>query len=415
MKTRAKTHSKKANGLGTIYYRADRKRWEARKTIGRDPQGRPIRRTVTGTTQKQCLERLGRVTQSVNITGLKNNPTVADWVDHWLTNICAGDKTKDVTRLHKWQVMKCYILPNLGHLKLEALHHTHISQMLRKLNADGLSPQTQRTALKVLRHCLNTAIRHEVIAKNYAAPVYHDGIGVKRREVQAMTRDEARRLLRYVDLNESTTIRSVIHLLVSRGLRRGECLGISWDDLDFKTGNLVIRRNLTRIPLANEAGQIAPDAGGEVRSQLNLGTTKTRKSARTVSVPREVLQILREHRTQQTIDRDAFETAENGLPFGGKWNREHLMFTTPLGTPLDPDNFRNLFNKLTAAAGLGFWTVHQMRHTCASLLIQAGVPPKEISDMLGHESIKITLDTYGHLFPESRSITSDKASEILYK
>lgn len=417
MRTKTRT-SKNANGLGNIYWREDRQRWEGRKTVGFDKDGKQIRRTVTGKTQQEVSKKLSKVEKSSMVQGLKLNPTVKDWTEHWLNEICATDSTKNSTRLHKHQIMKNYVLPHIGNIKLQSLHHRDVSMMLRKIQSDGKSAQTQRSALKVLRQCLSLAVRHEVIDKNYASPVYVDGIKSESSQRRAMNKTEAQQLLAYVNEHCHSTHQGIIHLLLSKGLRRGEVLALSWNDLDFKTRNLTIRQNLTRSPIKNDEGLIAPMANGQIPSELQIGTTKTKKSSRTVELPKEVISILKLHKQLQDQTQKDFEELEK-MNFGGKWSRANLIFTTDAGTPLDPDNFTSDFRRIVKSAGLNpndgkAWTVHEMRHTCASLLIQAGVPILEISEMLGHESIKITLDIYGHLFPESRSNTANKASEILY-
>lgn len=424
---RAKTRTtKNANGLGNIYWREERQRWEGRKTVGFDKDGKQIRRTVTGKTQQEVSKKLSKVDKASSVHGLKINPTVKDWTEHWLNEICASDSTKNSTRLHKYQIMKNYVLPHIGNIKLQSLHHRDISVMLKEIQhgvkRDGTkyirSAQTQRSALKVLRQCLSMAVRHEVIDKNYASPVYVDGIKSESSQRRAMNKSEAQILLSYVNENCHSTHQGIIHLLLSKGLRRGEVLALSWNDLDFKTRNLTIRQNLTRSPIKNNEGLIAPTEKGRILSELQIGTTKTKKSSRTVELPKEVISILKIHKQFQDETRLDFEEREQ-MTFGGSWSRANLIFTNEAGTPLDPDNFTSDFRRIVKSAGLipsdgKSWTVHEMRHTCASLLIQAGVPILEISEMLGHESIKITLDIYGHLFPESRSNTANKASEILY-
>lgn len=406
---------RRANGEGSVYRRASG-RWDAEKTVLVD--GRPTRRTATGKTRREAIEKLNRIPDEITTVGdLGTDPTFAEWCCYWLTELVSSDGTATSTKAHKYRIAKTYLVPLIGHIPLRQLHHRDVTSMIRALQDPrrGLSDQTVRTTVKVLRTCLNVAVRLEIIDKNYAAPVF---VPLKReRKVDnvSMSRTEARRLLEHVDRQPDLAMRAIVHLLVSRGLRRAEVLGLSWGDLDMDSGNLVIRRTLNRVPRADRLTDVTSDdplTGG----RLALDAVKTRKSARTVLVPSETLQVLREWRAEWERLRDRFVVGHDGVRrFGGSWEDADLMFVTAIGTPMEPQNVYHRFQRITVAAGLGKWTVHQMRHTCASLLIQAGVPVKEISDMLGHESVNITLDIYGHLFPESRSVTADAASEVLYR
>lgn len=405
-----KKSSRRTNGEGSIFYRTERDRWEGRKTISTSPDGKPIRKTVTGRTRSEVVKRMQEITRVGRIPDLPISPTLTEWVDYWLTHIRGSQETKESTRQWNFQVMKNYVLPQIGKIKIDRLLTHHVRAMVSALDQKGLSAQTQKGALKCLRHCLNDAIRSGLLVTNFAGALFVKSPSVDIGRVRALSQLEAKQLLAHIERPQFYRYRAIIHLLISRGLRRGEVLALSWDDFNFETRMLTVHRSLTRIALRNESGVVAPFADGVMKSELRLGTPKTRKSSRTIEIPHQVAKILQEHKQFQEAEQQDFLGK-----YGGKWAAEKLIFTTALGTPLDPDNFRAMFRKIAIDAGLGHRTVHEMRHTCASLMIKAGVQPKEIQELLGHESIKVTLDFYGHLFPESRSITSDAATKLLYK
>ena len=162
-------------------------------------------------------------------------------------------------------------------------------------------------------------------------------------------------------------------LQLALGLRRGEVLGLRWEDVELDEQPCVrVRRQLQR----------------HVGAGLALTELKTRQSRRDLDVPGPIVAQLRSWRATQAAER---------LSAGPDWrDRDGLVFTMPLGTPVDPDNYRHRFAEPTTAAGLGRWRTHELRHTAASILFGQDVPMKVISEILGHSSERVTSDTYVH-------------------
>jgi integrase len=154
------------------------------------------------------------------------------------------------------------------------------------------------------------------------------------------------------------------------GLRPGELTGLRWSDIDLDAGRLAIEKSLK----SEKAG-------------LRLGATKTPKSRRPLTLPRPVSDALRAHRKRQLEDR---------LKAGGAWHDTGFVFTSEIGTPLDPSNLRDAFDKITTKAGLGHWTPNELRHSAASLLSAKGVPLEMIADVLGHASTRMLEQHYRH-------------------
>ena len=411
MTTTSKT--KRANGSGSLRWVESRQQYEHRVTIGRTPDGKLLSASFYGNTQKEALSKSSNRTKIVSLDGLSTNPTVKEWFDYWTNEICVNDGTKETTRIHKLRIAKTYVLPYIGELKLVALRANHVRTMLNGISKQGKSSQTQSHALKLTRQFLKMAVRHELITKNYASPEFVDGIKrTKTRHVRAMNQKEAETLLRYTDEHASLSMKTLTYLLIYGGMRKGEALALSWRDIDFKNGEVRIGRNLTRVPLTNRQGLVMADDVGIYRSKLCLGQPKTDESSRTITISPTVLTLLKTLKETQSEQRYEFEY-ENGIPFGGEWANENLVFTTDTGTPFDPNNFQHRFSKLAKQAELGNWTVHEMRHTCASLLINNGMSLYDVSKYLGHSSVEITGDLYGHWASEGKQRIADAMTEIL--
>lgn len=189
------------------------------------------------------------------------------------------------------------------------------------------------------------------------------------RRFEPLTTSEARTLL---TTTQGHRLHALFDLALRTGLRKGELLGLRWDDVDLDGGTAVIRRTMQRTK-----------TGG-----LITLPTKTRASERRIALPAECLRTLEQHRRQQRHECEA--TA-------GKWTETGYVFTTPRGTPLEPSNLTRAFNTLLDKAGLRRIRFHDIRHTTATLLLEQGVELVVIKELLGHAHIGVTATVYAHV------------------
>ena len=395
-KTRKRT---KANGEGSVReeVRNGRKRWKGTFTAGY-VEGRQVRRVVTGRTKAEVLARI-RDAQNASDAGLapaRRELTVAKFLEDWLTNVLPGTVAPSTLQQYR-DVCRLYIVPLIGQKRLVSLTPTDVAKMVRALGTDyprangtkGVSPHTQRIARSVLRRALRWAEDQGLLARNVAriAP----GVKIGDSQGRTLTPEQARTFL---DSLEDNRLAAAFTVALSLGLRLGELLGLTWADieLDATPPRLTVHRALKRI-----------DGAG-----LILDTPKTKASRRTVHLPASCVAALRAHRARQAAER---------LHAGQLWVvkplNADLVFRTAFGHALDPDNFRHITYKATDAAGLGRWSPHELRHSCASLLIAQGIPMKLISELLGHTSIRITSDTYGHLLEPAKAEVADAMDHVL--
>jgi integrase len=177
-------------------------------------------------------------------------------------------------------------------------------------------------------------------------------------------------------------------LMLSTGLRRGEALGLLWSDFDESRGVITVRRQLKR-----EGGHLV------------TSDTKTVRSRRALNLPTTMMEILKAHRRRQ---------AEEILAQGSGWNDSGFIFTSSIGSPMEPRNLGRDFKKVCVGSGLGDWHPHELRHSAASLMLAEGVKLQVVSEVLGHSSIRTTSDVYGHVMDPDRQVAAEAMEHVLW-
>jgi integrase len=236
---------------------------------------------------------------------------------------------------------------------------------------------------------LNDAQRRQLVTQNAAE--LSEPIRVEKQAQNWLTDKEARALLQQV---RGDRLEALYVLCLATGLRRGEALGLSWKDVDLDKGTIHIRNAAKRVQTLNESGP---------RTRLEIGPTKTKSSNRTTVLPELCIDSLKKHRAIQSAERLAAQS----------WQNPALVFTTPVGSIVDPANFSKRLSVHCVAAGLGHRNPHQLRHSCATLLLAEEVPLHEVSEILGHSSVSVTKDVYGHLTPERRRAAAEAMDRVL--
>lgn len=387
-KKRRRTRS---NGEGGVWHDEARKRYVGTATVGYDLDGRQLRRSVTAKTKAEAVRRLRELQGAVDHgqDPARRDLTVASFLDSWLADVLPGSVARSTERLYG-DIVRLYVKPTIGQKRLRSLQARDVARMLADLEAEGRAPNTRRLARSVLRRALRWAEAEGMVARNVAAIA--NGVKIGGAEGRTLSVDQARTLLASV---EGHRLEAAFSVALALGLRRGELLGLTWDDLvlDATPPRLTVRHSLSRLP----------DRG------LILDEPKTRQSRRTVHLPGPVAAGLREHRRRQAADQLHAGPDWTARPLGAD-----LVFRTPFGTAVDPDNFRNICYKVTTDAGIGRWSPHELRHSAASLLLAMGVPLKVVSETLGHSSIRVTADVYGHLMEPARAEAADAMTSALW-
>lgn len=365
---------------GSIYKRADG-RWVACVQLGYEGTSRK-RKYLYGATQREVKDKLTKVRRDLQL-GLEPAPenlTLATFAKRWL----AGSEPALRVRTHKRyrELLELHVLPTLGRRRLASLAPGDVQELLTTKLASGLSAQTVRHIRTVLRTALGQAERWGYVGRNAAALA--DPPRVVRHEVQPLSAEQARTLLAHV---RGDRFEALYTVALALGLRQGEALGLRWSDVDFETATLAVRQALYR-------------AGGEVR----FVEPKSAQSRRTLVMPPIVASALRAHRARQHQER---------LAAGSDWQDTGLVFTSRRGTPLVGGDVTKRLQRHLQAAGLPRQRFHDLRHACASLLIAQGVHPRLVMETLGHSTITLTMNTYGHVMPDLKREPADQMESLL--
>jgi integrase len=310
--------------------------------------------------------------------------TLNEYLDRWL-NTSAAPRLRERTLRDYRSLLARYVRPVLGHKMLPAVMPLDIQDLYTSMLESGLSPRTIRYTHAVLSSALKQAVKWQLLPRNAAE--YVDLPRQKRTEMYAMSKDEVASFLATAKEDRWGTL---FLLAVTTGMRPGEYMGLQWKDVNLDEGMIHVNKSLVRN-----------------KSEWRFDEPKTAKSRRTVKLAPTVVKSLRAHRSKQAAER---------LRAGIRYQDYDLVFATDTGQPLESRNLiKRHFKPVLKQAGLRETIrLYDLRHTCATLLLAAGEHPKIVSEMLGHASIQLTLDTYSHVLPDMQQGAVAKLEDMLF-
>lgn len=331
--------------------------------------GKRRRRKATGKTKAEVakkLQELSRQSEQGVDLGTKRQ-TVAQYLEHWLTDVVGIKNAPKTFASYKAEVIN-HINPHVGHIRLDQLTQAHVERMR---NALQQTPQTQQPdkllglrqveyAVKVLSRALNRAIKEKLIGHNPAALVEVPKATPTR---HALTIEQAQAFLAALAGHPQEALYTA---LILTGMRKGEALALTWPDIDLDNREIAITKTGQRI---HGIGR-------------HIGTTKTKKG-RVIAMPDVLVRVLERHRQRQEQT--------------GTYSARGMVFPSTTGTLIESGNMHRQFKRLLAKAGLpADVTIHSLRHTCATLLLDGGESAVNVAAQLGHAKVSTTLDIYGH-------------------
>ena len=388
---------RRGSGEGSVYQRKDG-RWVAAISL---PDGR--RKSFYGKTQREVLTKKTKALRDLQlgIAPADDRLTVKQYMWSWLeSRKVSSKKSLRYTTLRDYESrIRLYIEPNLGSIRLSKLTPEDVERMLAKMRDEGLSARTCQYVHAVLRTALQTAVRRGKISRNVAKLV--DSPSVKRGPVKSLEVEEAKRFL---DAAAEEQLLGPLYIVtLGLGLRKGETLGMRWDDVDLDEGRVLIRHALQR----------------QKGKGLVLVEPKSETSKRALRLPPFVVDIFREQRRRQ---------AEQRLRAGSTWQDQGFVFTMADGRPVSPDYINLHFPRFLqrtftrcphcddghvvedvcdhcgekAEVKVPKITFHGLRHSCASLLFAQGCDLRLIMEVLGHSNIALTANLYTHVLEANR-------------
>jgi integrase len=326
---------------------------------------------------------------------------LADFLEKEFLPQCAGGGGIESTTVADYRYHVDFnILPFLGQMPLNRIGPREIDgfvQALRQKVSERtkrrLAPKTVRYAHGVLRSALQLAVDYGYIAVNPAsAQSRRSRIRLPKGAipVRFFSLEASQKFLKAVQGDRHEALYTVA---LTTGLRKGELLGLAWSDIDLAAARLTVNHSL----------QFTRRRKGDKEPRWVLKGPKTALSRRTIEIPAVAVAALQRHRDGQLEDQELA---------GDEWQEMGLVFTSGRGTPLDTANALHRFHEICREAGLPEIRFYDLRHTHASLLIHEGVHAKKIAERLGHSSIKLTMDTYGHLFEGSDRESAERMDQL---
>jgi len=345
----------------------------------------PKYRYLYGRTRAAVAEKLTKAMADRN-SGLMFDTgrlTVGEYLDQWLSDSVRSTVRTSTFERHE-AIIRLHIKPTLGHVGLKKLTPAHVRGLYREKLDSGLAPATVRKIHSTLHKALSQALSDGLVPRN-AATV--EAPRPTPEEIHPLSEDEARTFLKTAQAS-GDRFEPLYVLAISTGLRRGELLGLRWDDVDLEHGTLRVGRALVRE-----------------RGHYTLGETKTRRGRRQINLTPRTLNALRVHRKKQL---------EEKMRRADLYKDHGLIFASGVGTLVHPENMvKRSFKPLLERSGLPEIRFHDLRHTCATLLLGRGVHPKLVQELLGHATIAMTLDTYSHYLPSMGDQAAGAISDAL--
>ncbi len=360
---------RRGNNEGSLYQRTNGK-WRAQITL----EGHRL--SFTGETRKDAQDWLQKtrhqISRGLTLEGAKI--TYAEFLEEWLAT-----KVHHVTaQTHSYynQIIRDYIRPTLGDIRLIELNSRHIQRFYNKKVSEGVGLRTVQKAHTIIHASLNSARKFGLIpfnpddATNPPKP--------KPRAMKFLNQEQVRLFLDTAKENDDRYY-ALYYLALVTGMRQGELLALKWDNIDLEKGILNVKFNLKRLP----------HGGG-----LVLDKPKTKTSIRSIKLGQDTVDVLNSQKKRTAKEREVKPE---------KWQEEGFVFPSTIGTAIDPSNMLRYFRTSLKAANLPKIRFHDLRHTAASLMLNNGVDVLVASQRLGHAQPSITLDVYGHLMPSMQN------------
>lgn len=350
--------------------------------LGRDETGKRRQKWFSGyrtkkDAEKALAERLTEINKGVYIepTNMTFRELLQLWLAEYVKPNCRPKTHEDYSR-H----IRIHIEPALGGVPVYRLAPVHFQKLYNELHANGLSSSFVQIIHTICRSSLKWAVEMQMLQQNSAEKAKPPK--KRRSEMRYWTSEQVQHFLNTISDHVHYPL---FYLAFFTGMRRGELCALHWEDVDLQNGRISVKRTTQRL---------------KGKGLSIYEHTKTKMGRRVIDISPGVISTLKKHKAKQ-----AAEFMQIG-------HTPHLVFCTYKGTPVDPNDFRQYFQRLTKKAGLPPIRLHDIRHTHATMLLQQGVHPKIVQERLGHSTIQMTLDTYSHLIPSMQKDAANLLDDL---
>jgi integrase len=380
---------RRGNNEGSIYFDATRQKWVGAVTLASGK--RKVFRDEDRDRVRVALAE-AVVNQARGLPSVDERQTLAQYLAEWIDGADVDRERRPSTLYGYRHNIEKHVNPHIGRVPLGRLKPLDVQRLMRHLRAEGLAEKTVSYVRATLRVALADALELELITRNPAVVARRRGRkrGQQERRSTKVTPLSEPEALRFLAVCRGERLEVLFVLAVCLGLRRGELLGLRWQDIDWARRQLHVRYQLQR------------DIGV---AGLHLVEVKTDGSARTLDLPDMLVDDLRAHHERQTFEKHRAEEL-------GIWRNEDLVFCGELGGGIETTTLFRIYQRCRESAGVTA-RFHDLRHTAASLMLAHGVELWQVSKILGHASYQFTLDTYGHLYQQPRRDAADRVNAML--
>ena len=365
---------KRGQNEGSIRKRPDGT-WEARVTVGIMADGKQKRKSLYGKTRQEVSVKMTDLMNSLQ-KGLITNPTevtLSEWLDTYMLKY-KKPYVKPPTYVTYTVKVENHIKPAIGRYKLKTLRQDIIQDFVGYLTTKGLAPATVVAIYKLLHNALERAVDAGFIARNVSDRVQLPK--VPKPKIKALSKEEQ---AVFVEKAKETYMGDMYIFDLCTGMRLGELLGLTWEDVDWDNQQWHINWTISKV--------IDPD-NPEDRWHLDFGSPKTEASKRTIPLHQTAIKLLLDVKERQE---------KNKVAAGAAYEDNDLVFCTKLGRPQDPINMRRTFYRICDKAELTGFHPHCLRHTFASRGVEEKVDVRVMQRFLGHANIQETVNTYTHI------------------
>lgn len=369
------------------YVRKRGNKWSFTVDVGKDPRtGKRKQKTQSGfKTKKEAQAALAEMVNNVD-KGVYIEPTkrkFKDFAMHYLETIYVN-KVKASTYERTESLLKTQILPWFQEVELDKIDQFLIHDFFKEKKEKGLSSSYIQRMHEVIRQLLKVAYKWELIPKDISSFV--EAPRLEKKEMKVWSVEQVNEFLKFT---KHSRYNPVFFLAAYTGMRKGEILGLHWDDIDFEEKTIRISKTLYKV-----------------KDQYLLHEPKTKSSIRTIYMDDDIIRVLKKQRVKQNLEK---------LKAGNIYEDKNLVFAQETGNYVFPSAVNGLFLRYINQSGLPRIRFHDLRHTHATILLGMGVNPKIVSDRLGHSSVKITLDTYSHVLPSMQQDLTAEFSKTMKK